>query len=134
MTLWFLTSSKDNLINRNEIPIDNEQLHRLVDESQPINIWQALLQATPGAEVMTPSDAPNIIKEAVLDCMEMLREQDKFVIDAIIYEQITYPALGERLGVSTPHAWRLTQSAFASLKELILMHSTLREYVLRDEQ
>ena len=95
--IWFLTSSKDNFINRQEIPIDNDELYNLPDESQPINIWQALMQAEPGKVVKIPADEPNIIKEALLDCMEMLRDQDQFVIDAIIYEQITYPKLADRL-------------------------------------
>jgi len=95
--MWFLTSNKDNFINRQEIPIDTQKLHYLVDDTQPINIWQSLMQAAPGKEIKLPKDAPNIIKEAVLDCMEMLLEQDQFVIDAIIYEQITYPKLAVRL-------------------------------------
>lgn len=95
--MWFLTSKKDNFINRQEIPIDTQKLHYLVDDTQPINIWQSLMQAAPGKEIKLPKDAPNIIKEAVLDCMEMLLEQDQFVIDAIIYEQITYPKLAVRL-------------------------------------
>ena len=95
--MWFLTSDKGTVINRQEIPLDNQELYNLPDESQPINIWHALMQAAPGKEVKLPSDEPNIIKEALLDCMEMLRDQDQFVIDAIIYEQITYPKLAERL-------------------------------------
>ena len=95
--MWFLTSNKGTVINRQEIPLDTQELYNLPDESQPINIWEALLQATPGSTVKIPSDEPNIIKEALLDCMEMLRDQDQFVIDAIIYEQITYPKLADRL-------------------------------------
>lgn len=94
---WFLTSKKDNFINRQEIPIDTQLLQYLVDDTQPINIWQSLMQNVPGQEIKIPFDEPNIIKEAVLDCMEMLVEQDQFVIDAIIYEQITYPKLAVRL-------------------------------------
>ncbi len=95
--MWFLTSNKGHIINRQELPLDSQELYNLPDESQPINIWQSLLQAAPGKEIKVPSDEPNIIKEALLDCMEMLRDQDQFVIDAIIYEQITYPKLADRL-------------------------------------
>ena len=94
---WFLTRSKENFINRKEIPIDNYELYNLPDESQPVNIWQALMQAAPGKAIKIPADQPNIIKEALLDCMEMLTDQDKYVIDAIIYEQISYPTLGKRM-------------------------------------
>ncbi len=132
--IWFLTSNKDSSINRKEISIDNDVLFNLPDESQPINIWQSLLQATPGSQLVVPEDQPDIVKEALLDCLEMLVEQDQFVINSIIWEQITYPTLAERMGVSTPHAWRLTQAAFKNLKELLMMHSTLRDYVVKDEQ
>lgn len=94
---WFLTRSKENFINRKEIPIDNYELYNLPDESQPLNIWQALMQAAPGKAIKIPADQPDIIKEALLDCMEMLTDQDKYVIDAIIYEQISYPTLGKRM-------------------------------------
>jgi len=94
---WFLTNSKDNFINRKEIPLDTNTLQNLPDESQPINIWQALMQAAPGDKVKLSFEEPNVIKEALLDCMDLLRDKDKFVIDAIIYEQITYPKLAERL-------------------------------------
>lgn len=97
MPMWFLTSSKDNFINRNEIPLDTSKLQNIPDESQPINIWQSLMQTTPGSKPKISADEPNIIKEALLDCIDLLREQDRFVIDAIIYEQITYPKLAVRL-------------------------------------
>ena len=89
--MWFLTSTKDNFINRNEIPLDTAKLQNLADESQPINMWQSLMQTIPGNEPKFSSDQVDVIKEA------LLRDQDKFVIDAIIYEQITYPKLADRL-------------------------------------
>jgi hypothetical protein len=95
--MWFLTSTKDNFINRNEIPLDTAKLQNLADESQPINMWQSLMQTIPGNEPKFSSDQVDVIKEALLDCLDLLRDQDKFVIDAIIYEQITYPKLADRL-------------------------------------
>jgi len=95
--MWFLTSTKDNFINRNEIPLDTAKLQNLADESQPINMWQSLMQTTPGNAPKFSSDQVDVIKEALLDCLDLLRDQDKFVIDAIIYEQITYPKLADRL-------------------------------------
>lgn len=130
---WFIKSKVGITINRKEIPLTDYELNNLVDESQPINIWQSLMQTTPGGVIKIPADQPDILKEALLDCMEMLSDQDQFVINAIIWEQTGYPTLGERLGVSTPHAWRLTQAAFANLKQLLLMHSTLRDHIV-DEQ
>lgn len=97
MTPWFFQSKVGIAITRREIPIDTYELNNLVDESQPINIWQSLMQTPPNGVVKTPSNEPNIIKEALLDCMEMLTDQDQFIINAIIYEQAGYPELAKRL-------------------------------------
>jgi hypothetical protein len=32
--------------------------------------------------------------------------------------------------VSTPHAWRLTRAAEKNLKELLMMNTTLRDFIL----
>ena len=95
--IWFLTKNKDTFINRKEVPIDSHVLHNLPDESQPTSVWQAMMQAAPGSLIKFAADEPDIVKEALLDCMEMLTDQDKFVIDAIIYEQISFPTLGKRM-------------------------------------
>lgn len=95
--IWFLTKSKEDIISRKEVPIDSHVLHNLPDESQPTSIWQAMMQAAPGSLVKLAADEPDIVKEALLDCMEMLTDQDRYVIDAIIYEQISFPTLGKRM-------------------------------------
>jgi DNA-directed RNA polymerase specialized sigma subunit len=127
--IWFIKSKEGIPIARKEIPLSDYEINNLVDESQPINIWQSLMQEAPGHTYKIPADEPNILKEALLDCMEMMTEKDQTLINAIIYEQLTYPKLAQRLGCSTPHAWRMTQAAFKKLKELLLMHSTLMDYI-----
>ena len=94
---WFIKSKVGITINRKEIPLTDYELNNLIDESQPINIWQSLMQAAPGGAIKIPADQPDVLKEALLDCMEMLRDQDQFVINAIIWEQTGYPTLAERL-------------------------------------
>jgi DNA-directed RNA polymerase specialized sigma24 family protein len=131
--IWFLKSKEDFVIRKKELSLSDHEIQKLVDQSQPRNIWQALMQAAPGDQLKIPADEPYVIREALLDCMEMLTDEDRYVIDAIIWEQTGYSELARRLGVSTPHAWRLTQAAFANLKEFLFMHSTLREYVINGE-
>lgn len=94
---WFIKSKVGITINRKELPLNDYELNNLIDESQPVNIWQSLMQAAPGGIIKMPADQPDIIKEALLDCMEMLTDQDKYVIDAIIWEQTGYPTLGKRM-------------------------------------
>lgn len=63
----------------------------------------------------------------VQDTFALLSEQDQYILNALYTEQITYQELGDRLGVSKPHAWRLAQRAVADLKQLLEHNPTLKE-------
>ena len=65
--------------------------------------------------------------EAVQDAIELLSPQSKFCVEAIFYEGIPYSKLGERLGVSKPHAWRLANKAIEELRQLLTTNKTLNE-------
>lgn len=67
------------------------------------------------------------LREAVASCIEQLDEQDRFIIDALNSEVISLQELGNRLGVSKPHAWRLRNAAYGRLKSLLLENTLIRE-------
>lgn len=67
------------------------------------------------------------LREAVASCIEQLDEQDRFIIDALNSEVISLQELGNRLGVSKPHAWRLRNAAYERLKSLLLENTLIRE-------
>jgi len=73
------------------------------------------------------------LREAVASCIEQLSEQDRFIIDAINSEMISLEALGKRLGVSKPHAWRLRNAAYARLGVLLEANEFIRERLNLDE-
>lgn len=73
------------------------------------------------------------LREAVASCIEQLSEQDRFIIDAVNSEMISLEALGKRLGVSKPHAWRLRNAAFARLKSVFEQNDFIRERLNLDE-
>jgi len=105
-----------------DIPFDTEELMDLLSNYyQPENEYEALMQAAPFEEPATPKDYIDEIYNIVLDCLEVLLDQDRFIILAINYEQITYEQLGLRLGVSATHAWRLKQIAYKHLEEVLLV-------------
>jgi len=105
-----------------DIPFDTEELmDLLVNYYQPENEYEALMQAAPFEEPTIPKSYIDEIYDIVLDCLEVLLDQDKFIILAINYEQITYEELGLRLGVSGTHAWRLKQIAYKHLEEVLLV-------------
>lgn len=132
MMQWFMTIKKDVPLFFKELPIDTQEIERMPDQTVPRTELQALMQVMPGYEELPSEQTPNPIREALLNSMEMLTEQDKYVLDAIYWEMITFAELGKRLGVSAPHAWRLTEVAEKNLKEFLLMNTTLRDFILNE--
>jgi len=107
------------IYNGREIAFDIDALMSLLPSSEPENEYQALMEAAPFDEIPVSKNRVNELREIVRDCVDMLLEQDKFIIHAIGYEQISYEELGKRLGISATHAWRLKQIAYKHLAEII---------------
>lgn len=63
------------------------------------------------------------VKTAVEELDDKLRE----CIEAIFYERASYSRLAARLGVSKPHAWRLTKRAIAELQRKLINDSHINE-------
>ena len=113
-----------------EIPMDFNSLEELAGSRMPSahdsGPLERLMQAAPGETL----GAPEIDKkEAVIDCIDMLTEQDQFIINAIVYEGLNYRMLSERLGVSTAHAWRLYHDALDNMKQLLLFDERITSYL-----
>ena len=116
-------------LNNREVPFDIDDLIAISLKPRPENEWQALMEAAPGYEPIQPKDVLQPLREAVADCIDMLSEQDRMIIDAFNSERITYDELGKRLGTSLTHAWRLRKAAYKNLEQLLLMHGTIRNYL-----
>jgi len=69
------------------------------------------------------------LREAVRDAVDYLCPQDRFIIESVYYEQVTYETLGERLGVSNVHAWRLTKNAMKNLQCQLLSNEYVTDYL-----
>lgn len=110
-----------------EIPFDIDELLRHIPPPQPENEWQALMEAPPGFEPQEPKVLYDEICDIVRNCIDMLLEQDKYIVHAIAYERITYEELGYRLGCSAPHAWRLKQLAYDKLKEVLILDGRIEK-------
>lgn len=82
-------------------------------------------------------DAPNDFNDghiqAVQTAIESLNPKARQCLEAIYYEGIPYSQLGQRLGVSKPHAWRLAKRAKAELwRKLINDHNINLRYEMFD--
>lgn len=102
---------------------------------RPENEMQALMETPPGHEPEMSKLELQVIREAVADCMEMLTDYDREVIDAVNSERIPLRELADRLDLSITQAWRKKEDAFANLKQLLIGHQIIRDYLgLDDEQ
>lgn len=95
--MWFMTNNKDNSLYFRELPLDTEEIARIPDLTRPESFIQSLMQTLPGNDVLPSSEEPSPIKEALLNSMELMTDQDKFIIDAVYWEMITFEELGNRL-------------------------------------
>lgn len=129
--MWQFT--KVSGYSKREIPLDVDVILDMASDYQPENEWQSLMEAPPGTEPRTPKSRINEAVEIVRDCVEMLLDQDRYVVQAIHYERITYEELGDRLGCSAPHAWRLVQIAQRHLGELLLLDGRIKNLLGDDD-
>ena len=112
-----------------EVPYEIADLLLRVVYPEPENEYQALMEAEPFDEPRQNKQTTQKIREIVVGCMELLSDEDKFIIEAYNSERITYDALSKRLGVSIPHAWRLRKDAYAKLKAIMLQNDSIIKYL-----
>jgi DNA-directed RNA polymerase specialized sigma subunit len=74
------------------------------------------------------------LREAVADCIDLLSEQDRFIVDALNSEMVSLEELGSRLGVTKTHAWRLRNAAYARLELHLQEHPIIRERLGFDDE
>ena len=95
---------------------------------------EALMQAAPGENVRESVEELQPFREAVASCIDKLSEQDRFIIDAVNTEMISLEELGERLGVTKTHAWRLRNSAMDNLRKIMLQDPTVLERLRNNDE
>ena len=119
-------------LNNREVPFLIDDPLAIAIPQRPDNDWQALMEAVPGEEPIESRDTLQVLREAVVDCIDMLSEQDRYIIDAMNSEQITYDELGKRLGTSLTHAWRLRNAAYKNLEQILERHEVIRQHLRLD--
>jgi DNA-directed RNA polymerase specialized sigma24 family protein len=100
---------------------------------RPETPMEALMQAVPGEEIKESVEELQPFREAVANCIEQLNEQDRYIIDAVNTERISLEELGERLGVTKTHAWRLRNSAMENLKKIMVQDPTVLERLRKND-
>jgi len=108
------------------------QYERLWNTNKPESFLEAIMQADPSASPDLSYQMRPII-EVVAECIDQLDEEERFVIEATFYERAPLQEVGDRLGVSKTHAWRLRNSATAHLAELLKEHTIIRSKYMEAE-
>jgi DNA-directed RNA polymerase specialized sigma24 family protein len=130
--MYWIFSESMSFNNSREIPLDIDNLMSLLGSYEPENEYQALMECLPHEEALMSKDIINETREIVLDCVDMLLDNDKYIVNAINYEQVSYLTLGERLGVSATHAWRLKQIAYRHLAEVLVIDGRISKMLRYD--
>jgi hypothetical protein len=97
------------------------------NNSRPETQLQALMEAMPGETPEQTSIDIEPLRDAVASIIDNLDEQTRFVIEALFHEQISLGQLGQRLGVSKTHAFRLRNAAYRTLEPVLLEHPLICE-------
>jgi hypothetical protein len=136
--MWYLqrTVVADMAADR-EISMDVEGLEAVLGSRKP-GLASKLtpvesLMAAPGEIPSSTTEALFELKDAVIDCLEMLTERDQFIINAIVYERTGYKVLAERLDTSLSSAWRAYQDAIENLKQVMLMEDRITSRFNEDD-
>lgn len=123
---------------RREVAVDPEVLesHAPISGDNPINIFDALMRDLEYDED-GDYDGFNGLRRVVLDAMENLSEKDRYCLQAIFNERVTYNELGQRLGYKpqkggSPQAFRATQRALERLKAILLEDDRIYTYLKGD--
>lgn len=119
-----------------DFPLDdpfNPTPSRLGEKSsipyRPINEYDALLRAAPGDEPEESEAEVQAVREAVADCLDLISDQHRFILEAIHSERLSMRELGHRLGVGKSQAQRLVQQAQYALQEILQLHPIIRERI-----
>lgn len=66
------------------------------------------------------------LREALTDCLDLLGDEDRYVVEAIWFERITVRVLADRLGLAKSQAHRLCCRAVVRLGERCVEHPILQ--------
>lgn len=86
---------------------------------------EAMMGTLPGYDPDPSLYELQTLREAVVDCLDQLGAEDRFVIEALWFEGITVRALAERLGIHKSRTHRIAQRAVNRLGQVCQCHPTI---------
>lgn len=96
----------------------------------PINEYDALMRCAPGDHPEPDQTILDAIRDEIAEAIDNLEPRDRFVIEAVHAERLSYRELGERMSISKPYAHKLVRQAERRLRYALASSPTLKEYLM----
>ena len=97
---------------------------------RPDNEIQSIMESAPGDNAVLDRDSLQDLREAVVDCIDMLDEIDILIINATYSECVTNQELADRLGYKTKSTiTKRLDKARAELKGYMEQHPVIQEWL-----
>lgn len=116
-------------MSRMETPVvftDWSTVHEL---QRPWSPLQALMEARPQVDPADSVVGLQPLREAVVDCIEQLSDEDRFLLEGTHVERATVRELAARMGLHKSYTYRLVKRAELRLRDQCLLHPVLLDYL-----
>ena len=115
---------------RAEQPIGEFWDHSVVVwDRRPDTPMQALMEHRLDRSLQVSLQELQPVREAVAESMEMLSDQDQYLVNAWFIERITIRSLAARLGLEKSYTHRLVHRAARRLRDRCVQHPTIQVYL-----
>jgi DNA-directed RNA polymerase specialized sigma24 family protein len=93
---------------------------------RPDSDIEGMMSAMPYCEPDAATPEAQALREALVDCLDQLGDEDRFLVEAIWFERLTVRALAPRLGLEKSQTHRLCCRAVVRLGALCVEHPVLQ--------
>jgi hypothetical protein len=98
-----------------------------------VNPFDALMRAAPGDPQDVDVETLQVVREAMVDCIDLLTPEHQWIINSLYMERLTTRAVGKQLGISHVHVMRLRNVALQQLQATLSLHPIIRERLKMDD-
>lgn len=97
---------------------------------RPENDFQALMETAPGDPIPETVEGLQVLREAVVDCIDCLSDNQITIINGVFFEKATYQELADRLGYKSKETVRRQLDiALRDMQVLMERHPVIQEWL-----
>ena len=114
---------------RRETPVVFQDWSTVHELQRPFSALQALMETRPDGAEMDCVLGLQPLREAVVDCIDLLCERDQVLLEGTHIERITVRELAVRVGLHKSYTERLVRRAELRLRDECLQHPVILSYL-----